>query len=169
MSKAGCGQVLANVSLAPRAGRLDGFIRGSRNWRPALPPLRMRRYGCRQIRPKPQETEAMTWLAYPPWLNAGRQRVADDRCDARRADEPARPGGPVRRGDAEALVGQQHDAHVRRVLRSCWSRGCLWAFKMGFGTPIGTSGGGFFGTTASSARLGNRAACSGTSESRARR
>ena len=58
----------------------------------------------------------MSWIAYPSWLNRRRQRVADDRRDVRRADEPAGPGGPVRRRDAEALVGQQHDAHVRRLL-----------------------------------------------------
>ena len=57
-----------------------------------------------------------TWHAYPSLAERGRQRVADDRGDVRRADEPPGPRGPVRRRDAEALVGQQHDAHVRRVL-----------------------------------------------------
>ena len=42
--------------------------------------------------------------------------MADDRSDVRRADEPAGPRGAVRRRHAEALVCEQHDAHVRRVL-----------------------------------------------------
>ena len=47
-----------------------------------------------------------------PW----RQRLADDGRDVRRADEPPGTRGALRRRHAEALVGQQHDAHVRRVL-----------------------------------------------------
>ena len=41
--------------------------------------------------PQRRETEAhVPGCAYPSWLNARRQRVADDRRDVRRADEPAR-------------------------------------------------------------------------------
>ena len=72
--------------------------------------------------------------------------MADDRGDVRRADEPPRPGGPVRRRHAEALVGEQHDAHVRRFLASCWSPGCCGRFKMGFGSADRKSGKGFFDT-----------------------
>src|SRR5205085_8427006 len=44
-----------------------------------------------------------------------RHVLADDGRDARRLDECPRPGGPVWRRDAEALVGQQHAAGVRGV------------------------------------------------------
>ena len=74
--------------------------------------------------------------------------MADDGRDVRRADEPAGPRSALRRRDAEALVGQQHDAHVRRVRRRAvaW---VLWAFKMGFGTPIGAD------TASSTTFIGN--------------
>ncbi len=42
--------------------------------------------------------------------------MADDRCDACRPDERPRPRRAVWRRDAEALVGEQHDAHLRRLL-----------------------------------------------------
>src|SRR5664280_2686312 len=88
--------------------------------------------------------EAHVLERIPKLAGGRRQRVADDRGYVRRPDEPSGPGGPVWRCDAEALVGEQHDAHVRGVLdrAGAW---CLWAFKMGFGTPIG-SGKGFFDT-----------------------
>src|SRR6185437_16459352 len=44
-----------------------------------------------------------------------RHFLADDRRDARRPDERARPGRALRRRDAEALVDQQHDADLRLV------------------------------------------------------
>ena len=47
---------------------------------------------------------------------AGGQRVADDSRNIRRAHEPPGPGGALRRRDAEALVGEQHDAHLRGLL-----------------------------------------------------
>ena len=46
-----------------------------------------------------------------------RQRVADDRRDARRSHVGARPRGALRRRHAEALVDQQHDADLRRIRR----------------------------------------------------
>ena len=46
---------------------------------------------------------------------------------------------------------------------------CLWAFKMGFGTPIAHSGYGLFGTGFLGTSWENRAACSGTTARRARR
>ena len=54
-------------------------------------------------------------LEAPALAQPGRQRLADDGRDARRADERPGPRRPVRRRDAEALVDQQHDADVRRV------------------------------------------------------
>ena len=45
----------------------------------------------------------------------GRQRLAAHGGDVRRPDERPRTCRPLRRRDAEALVGEQHDADVRRV------------------------------------------------------
>src|ERR1700733_15324890 len=62
-------------------------------------------------------TEAHDLAVIPKLAERGGQRMADDRCYVRRADEPAGLGGSVRRCYAEALVGQRDDAHVRGVLR----------------------------------------------------
>ena len=53
-----------------------------------------------------------------------RQRVAVDRGDVRRSDERPGPRRALRRRDAEALVGEQHDAVVLRVRARADRRGC---------------------------------------------
>src|SRR2546423_1596202 len=54
-----------------------------------------------------------------------RHVLADHGRHARRPDERPRPGRAVRRRDAEALVDQQHDADLRRVLRRARRVGSL--------------------------------------------
>ena len=83
--------------------------------------------------------------AVRPTAEHGRQLVAVDRGHAGRPDERSRPRRPVRGGDAEALVGEQHDAGLHR-LRARPVVWVLYGFNMGFGNPWhGLSDSGFFG------------------------
>src|SRR5437016_2457248 len=81
----------------------------SRNWQ-----LRTRARGAGDSTLKGTEAHALAGI--PILVEPGRQRVADDGGDARWSDERAGARGPVRRRNAEALVGEQHDADLRRVL-----------------------------------------------------
>ena len=138
MSK-GRGQVLARVSL-PRS------LQGGFHTQTAIGALRpVRRAGARQPIHNDRKWRHMTWLCIPKLAERRGQRVADDRGDVRRADEPAGPCGPVRRRDAEALVGQQHDAHVRRVLRDA-HRVVPVGVQDGLRHSDRPSGAGIFGT-----------------------
>ena len=81
--------------------------------------------------------------AYPSWLNPGDNAWQMTAATFVGLMSLPGPRGPVRRRHAEALVGQQHDAHVRRVLRSCWSPGCCgrsrWASAPRSGADTGSS------------------------------
>src|SRR2546421_2679588 len=107
MSKA-WSQVLARVALPARPW--GGF----HNPRQTVRFVRMR--GGRRQTTKTAGTEAHDLAGIPKLAYPRRQCVADDGGDARRADERARPRCPVRGRDAEALVGEQHDADVRGLL-----------------------------------------------------
>src|SRR6185437_12122730 len=97
-----------------------------------------------------QEMEAYVHLGHsrmagvPLVAQCRRQRLADDGGDIRRPDERAGSRHPLRRRDAEALVGEQHDAHLRR-LRASARRVVPMGVQDGLWNPIG-KGTGFFDT-----------------------
>ncbi len=72
--------------------------------------------------------------ALPPMAEPRRQFVAAHRSNARRLDERAGPRRPVRRRDAEALVGEQHDARVHRLRTRARGVGAL-RIQDGFRQP----------------------------------
>ncbi len=92
-----------------------------------------------------RETEAYVLARIPKLAERRRQRVADDGGDFRGADEPPGSGCLVRRGDAEALVGEQHDAHVRGVLTGA-GRLVSVGVQDGLRHARSACGHGFFGT-----------------------
>jgi Amt family ammonium transporter len=87
----------------------------------------------------------MTWLAYPSWLNAGDN--AWQMTAATFVGLMSLPGLAVLYGGVMQKRWSVNSMMLTFVAFSVtlivW---CLWAFKMGFGSPIAHSGGGIFGT-----------------------
>jgi ammonium transporter, Amt family len=101
--------------------------------------------GARPARARPlEEWRHMTWLSYPSWLNAGDN--AWQMTAATFVGLMSLPGLAVLYGGVMQKRWSVNSMMLTFVafclVLVAW---CLWAFKMGFGTPIG-SGKGFFDT-----------------------
>jgi Amt family ammonium transporter len=87
----------------------------------------------------------MSWLAYPSWLNAGDN--AWQMTAATFVGLMSLPGLAILYGGVMQKRWSVNSMMLTFVAFSlvlvAW---CLWAFKMGFGSPIAKSGGGIFGT-----------------------